>query len=109
MVSTHPIGRSVGRLFQSPATRAGVGLLSGLIVGIVIASSQSTGARAAAAALEPIGTMWVNAIRMTIVPLVVSLLIAALGSESRSDAAGRLGIRAIALFVAMLAGVALLG
>jgi Na+/H+-dicarboxylate symporter len=105
MVSSNPIGR----LLQSPASRAGIGLLSGLIVGIVIVSSGSPGARAAAAALEPIGTLWVNAIRMTIVPLVVSLLIAALGTESRGDAAGRLGVRSIALFVALLAGVAVLG
>ena len=83
--------------------------MSGLIVGIVIVSSGSPGARAAAAALEPIGTLWVNAIRMTIVPLVVSLLISALGTESRGDAAGRLGVRAIALFIALLAGVAVLG
>jgi len=89
--------------------RAALGLALGLIAGIVIVSSGSASARTAAEALEPIGTMWVNAIRMTIVPLVVSLLIAALASESRSNVAGRLGARAIALFVAMLAGVAVLG
>src|SRR6185436_21179336 len=94
----------IGRLFRSPAMRAALGLALGLIAGIVIVSSGSASARTAAEALEPIGTMWVNAIRMTIVPLVVSLLIAALASESRSNVAGRLGARAIALFVAMLAG-----
>jgi len=99
----------IGRLFRSPAMRAALGLALGLIAGIVIVSSGSASARSAAEALEPIGTMWVNAIRMTIVPLVVSLLIAALASESRSNVAGRLGARAIALFVAMLAGVAVLG
>jgi Na+/H+-dicarboxylate symporter len=99
----------IGRFFQSPAMRAAAGLVLGLFVGIVIVSSGSPGARAAAETLEPIGTMWVNAIRMTIVPLVVSLLIAALGAESRSDTAGRLGVRTIALFVAMLSAVAVLG
>ena len=99
----------IGRLFQSPAVRAAVGLVLGLIVGIAIVSSGSAGARTAAETLEPIGTMWVNAIRMTIVPLVVSLLIAALGAESRSNVAGRLGVRAIVLFVVMLGGVAVLG
>ena len=42
-------------------------------------------------------------------PLVVSLLIASLGAESRSNVAGRLGARAIVLFVVMLGGVAVLG
>ena len=77
----------IGRFFRSPAARATLGLAAGLIVGIAIVASGSASARAAAVALEPIGTMWVNAIRMTIVPLVVSLLIASLGAESRSDAA----------------------
>jgi proton glutamate symport protein len=99
----------IGRFFHSPAARATLGLAAGLIVGIAIVASGSASARAAAVALEPIGTMWVNAIRMTIVPLVVSLLIASLGAESRSDAAGRLGVQAIVLFVVLLAGVAVFG
>ena len=99
----------IGRFAKSPASRATIGLVLGLLVGIAIVSSGSPSARSAAETLEPIGTMWVNAIRMTIVPLVVSLLIAALGAESRSDTATRLGARAIALFVAMLSGVAVFG
>jgi Na+/H+-dicarboxylate symporter len=30
--------------------------------------------------IGPVGTLWVNAIRMTVIPLVASLLVAAVGS-----------------------------
>ncbi len=100
---------TIGRLFRSSASRAILGLALGLIVGVGIASSGSANARAVAASLEPIGALWVNAIRMTIVPLVASLLIATLSSQQQSAAVGRIGVRAIALFVAMLAGVAVVG
>jgi Na+/H+-dicarboxylate symporter len=100
---------TLGRFFRAPAGRALVGLLFGLIVGVIVVSSGSLGARAAAAAIEPVGTLWVNAIRMTIVPLVASLLISTLSAESKSASVGRLGVRCIAMFVAMLAGVAVIG
>jgi Na+/H+-dicarboxylate symporter len=100
---------SIGRFFNAPAGRALIGLILGLIAGVAIASSGSPSARAAAAAIEPIGTLWVNAIRMTIVPLVASLLISTLSAESKSASVGRLGVQCIALFVTMLAGVAVIG
>src|SRR5438105_2610979 len=71
--------------------------------------SSSQTLRSAAGALEPIGTLWVNAIRMTVIPLVISLLIAAIANEKDLTAVGRLGARAVAIFVALLSGVALLG
>jgi proton glutamate symport protein len=97
------------RWYQSSATRALIGLALGLIVGIAVAASGSPAARSAAQALEPIGTLWVNAIRMTIVPLVASLLIATLAATNRAGTVGRMGVRAVAIFVAMLAGVAAVG
>jgi proton glutamate symport protein len=97
------------RWYRSSAARALIGLALGLIVGIWIATSGSPTGRSVATALEPIGTLWVNAIRMTIVPLVASLLIATLASTERVSAVGKMGVRAIAIFVAMLAGVAAIG
>jgi proton glutamate symport protein len=100
---------TIGRLAHSSPARAVAGLVFGLLVGIAVVSSGSPAVRSAAAALEPVGALWVNAIRMTIVPLVASLLIASLGAESRGHAIGRLGVQAITLFVVMLAGVAVFG
>jgi len=96
------------RWYHSSAVRALIGLVLGLIVGIAIASSNSPAARSFAKALEPIGTIWVNAIRMTIVPLVASLLISTLASTERVSAVGKMGVRALSIFIAMLSGVAIL-
>jgi Na+/H+-dicarboxylate symporter len=46
---------------------------------------------------------------MTVVPLVVSLLVTSVATFSDIRSVGRLGSRAVALFVALLAGVALFG
>ncbi|HTE45666.1 MAG TPA: dicarboxylate/amino acid:cation symporter [Gemmatimonadaceae bacterium] len=94
---------------RSPSARASIGLASGLVVGIAIASTSSPALRSFAGALEPVGTIWVNAIRMTVIPLVVSLLIATIAQEKDLSAMGKLGGRAVAIFVALLSGVALLG
>src|SRR4051794_34041636 len=94
---------------RSPAARASIGLVLGLAVGIAISLSASPTMRSFAAALEPIGTLWVNAIRMTVIPLVVSLLIATIANEKDLGAVGRLGGRAVAIFVMLLSGVALVG
>lgn len=94
---------------RSPAIRASIGLVLGTIAGFAISMSSSHALRLAAAALEPLGIIWVNAIRMTVIPLVVSLLVATIASEHDLAAVGRLGARAMAVFVALLSGVALIG
>ena len=92
---------------RSPAVRASIGLVLGLAAGVVISASSSQPLHAFAAAVEPVGTAWVNAIRMTVIPLVVSLLIATIAEESDLGAVGRLGGRAVALFAAILTGFSL--
>jgi proton glutamate symport protein len=94
---------------RSPATRASIGLALGLIVGVAISLSGSSTLKAGASALEPIGTLWVNAIRMTVIPLVVSLLIATIANERDLGAVGRLGGRAGVVFTVLLIAVAVIG
>jgi proton glutamate symport protein len=93
----------------NPAARASMGLALGLVVGVAISLSASPALKAAAGALEPIGTLWVNAIRMTVIPLVVSLLVATITQEKDLGAVGRLGGRAMAIFTVLLTGVAVIG
>jgi proton glutamate symport protein len=57
--------------------------------------------------VEPIGTLWVNGIRMTVIPLVVSLLIATIASAGDTRALGKLGARAMVIFVVLLSAFAL--
>jgi Na+/H+-dicarboxylate symporter len=90
------------------ALRTLLGLVAGLAIGVAISATSSSGPRAFATAIEPIGTVWVNAIRMTVIPLVVSLLIATIAEERDFRAVGRLGGRAVALYAVILSTVALL-
>ena len=92
---------------RSSALRTLAGLVAGFAVGIVISKSSSAPLHSLAAALEPVGNVWVSAIRMTVIPLVVSLLIATIADGRDFGAVGRLGARAMLLFTLMLSAVAL--
>lgn len=61
-----------------------------------------------AGAIGPIGTIWVKAISTLVVPLVVALLITSIASLADANAVGRLGVRVIVVFVALLAAGAVL-
>jgi proton glutamate symport protein len=77
-------------------------LAAGLLIGVLILQSGSTAALEATRFIEPIGTMWVNAIRMTVIPLIVSSLIVAI-SGAGPGMAKQLGVRAIVVFFGLLA------
>jgi len=51
--------------------------------------------------LEPIGAIWVNGIRMTVVPLVVSLLLGAVARGGESARVGRIGGLSFAVFIGL--------
>jgi proton glutamate symport protein len=84
-----------------------VGLVGGLLAGIGVAASGMPALQTAVEWIEPLGRIWVNAIRMTVLPLVGSLLVVGVvGTDVR--AVGRLGGRAILLFVTLIAFAAVL-
>jgi proton glutamate symport protein len=90
------------------ALRALLSLIAGLVIGVAISATSAVALHSFAAALEPIGVVWVNALRMTVIPLVVSLLIATVAEENDLRAVGGLGVRAMAIFATFLAVSALL-
>ncbi len=81
-------------------------LLVGLVGGATIATQEVPWLERLVSMLEPIGTVWINAVRMTIIPLVCSLLIAAVASSDSLRGMGRLGGTAIGFFVVVLSLVA---
>ena len=90
----------------SLTTRVLIGLLLGLGAGIALAAAESPLLPGIVAVVEPVGALWVNAIRMTVVPLVVSLLLVGVASSGDAGAIGRLGGRALLLFVLFLSIIA---
>lgn len=82
-------------------------LLLGLVVGAALGNAEVSWLERLVAILEPIGTLWINAVRMTIIPLVASLLIAAVATSDSIRSMGRLGGASIVFFVLTLTVVAI--
>lgn len=93
------------KLGSGPATLAA--LVAGFLVGGTAVATSARVAEPLLAVTGPVGTLWVNAIRMTVIPLVVSLLITGVASMGDLRTVGRIGVRSLALFVALLAAVGL--
>ena len=88
---------------MSLATRILLSLVAGLVAGIVLAAISPGAALAVIPIAEPIGTAWLNALQMTIIPLVTSLLITGIAATAEAVRAGRVAARAIALILCVMA------
>ena len=83
-------------------TKVLIALGAALAGGAAIAASGSDTLVRYADALIPIGTLWVNAIRMTVIPLVFSLLVTGVAGAADMRGIGRLGVRSLITFVVLL-------
>jgi Na+/H+-dicarboxylate symporter len=79
-----------------------VALGAGIAAGIALSLVDAGASRAIVAVVEPFGTLFVNAIRMTVVPLVVSSLIVGVASTEDRAMLARVGGRGILVFVLLL-------
>jgi len=84
-----------------------IALVAALVIGVAIAASGNATLLGLVDAVVPIGTLWINAIRMTVIPLVIALLITGVASASDLKSIGRIGRRTIVVFIALLIGVAI--
>ncbi len=94
---------------MSNATRILLALVLGLALGIAGASLDPALAGRAADIADPIGALWLNALRMTIVPLVVSLLITGIAQTAESARAGRIAGLSLTWIVTMMSLSAVIG
>ena len=84
-----------------------VALGAAIGLGTVIAATGNSQALRLADAITPVGTLWVNAIRMTVIPLIVALIITGIASASDVKAIGRMGARTLLVFLLLLVGTAM--
>ena len=84
-----------------------IALVAALVIGVAIAASGNATLLGLVDAVVPIGTLWINAIRMTVIPLVFALLITGVASASDMSAIGRIGGRTILVFFSLLVVVAI--
>lgn len=85
-----------------PTARVLIGLLVGLGLGILAAAARLTPLLTLVDLFRPLGALWVNAILMTVVPLVVASLVVSLASVADSRVVGTLGWRAITVLSTLL-------
>ncbi|MCU0647572.1 MAG: dicarboxylate/amino acid:cation symporter [Gemmatimonadaceae bacterium] len=81
---------------MSPPLRVLLAFVLGLTGGVAVDVPTVT------RAIEPIGQLWVNAIRLPIIPLLMALTISGVASAPSTREAGRLTTRAFAVFLAIL-------
>ncbi len=84
-------------------------LVGGLLLGAGIHAADAPALTDGAETFEAVGALWLNALRMTIVPLVFSLLVTGVASAADVAATGRLAARAFMIFAAVLLTAALYG
>jgi Na+/H+-dicarboxylate symporter len=87
---------------MSNSSRVLLGLLLGAALGLLLAKFDPVAASTVASVAQPIGRLWLNALQMTIVPLVVSLLVIGVTTASDAMASGRIARDAMLWFVALL-------
>lgn len=87
---------------MSLTTKVLIGLLAGFGLGLLLAGSSSAQLHGLPGFIEPLGTLWINAIRMTVIPLVVSSIVAGILAVPDLNTLGRIGWRMIALFFAIV-------
>jgi len=94
--------RAANPMIRSQSLRVLLALALGLSLGMSIATSESFGVPVAIA--DTIGTLWTNAIRMTVIPLVAALTIVAVAGAGATADLRRAMTRAVVVFVVLLVG-----
>jgi Na+/H+-dicarboxylate symporter len=80
-------------------------LAAGVAAGAGIGASGDATLASVAREIEYVGALWLNALRMTVIPLVFSLMVTGIASVADAAATGRLAARSLFVF-AMLLGTA---
>lgn len=87
---------------MSLTTRVLLALVAGLLIGLLISTSGNPTLTTAARWIEPLGTLFINAIRMTVIPLVVGSLVAGIAGAPDPASLGKVGMRALVFFLVTL-------
>lgn len=87
---------------MSSSARVFIGLLLGVVTGLLLSHFTPDWVPKISAVAQPIGKLWLNALQMTIVPLVASLLIVGINQASDIAESGRVARRAMIWIITLL-------
>lgn len=77
-------------------------LVAGIGVGALVAGADNAAATGVLREIGHIGDLWLNLLRMTVIPLVFSLLVTGIASVADAASSGRLAARSIFVFGVLL-------
>ncbi|MBE0595558.1 MAG: cation:dicarboxylase symporter family transporter, partial [Gemmatimonadales bacterium] len=86
-----------------------LGLVLGLLVGLVAAITEAPALMSFAIAIEPVGTAFVNLLKMVVIPLVTSVIFVGVGRLGNLRRLGRMGGVTLLFFAATTVVSVLLG
>jgi len=86
----------------SLTTRVLIALVAGIGIGLLVSTTDPAFARGIIAVVEPVGTLFVNAIRMTVIPLVMASLIVGIATSSSGAVVAKIGGRGLIVFLILL-------
>src|SRR5512147_445693 len=89
------------------AIRVLLGLVAGFALGAGIARTDGGWAARIPGLVEPVGTIFINAIRLAVIPLVMSSLVVGTATSGDARRVSRFGLRALAMILVALLAAAL--
>lgn len=92
----------MSRSLNSPSTRILGALVAGLVLGVALAAWSPAAVPGVAAVAQPIGTAWLNALQMTVIPLVFSLLVTGIAATAEAARSGAVAARGIAVILTIM-------
>ncbi len=93
----------------SLSVQIALGLIVGLSLGLLTAATGSPFLLDIVGVLEPAGTIWINLVRMCVIPLVVTALVSGIAGLGSLRRVGRVGVRTFAFIFATIALASLTG
>ncbi|MBU1522613.1 MAG: dicarboxylate/amino acid:cation symporter [Alphaproteobacteria bacterium] len=79
-------------------------LAAGVVVGALAQEADAQWLTGTLGVVESLGQVWLNALRMTVIPLVFSLLVTGIVSIADAAATGRIAVRSLTVFGLLLVG-----
>lgn len=77
-------------------------ILGSLILGLLLGMGSKAASPLWADAAETVGALWLNGLRMTVIPLIIALLVTGIAQTARAASAGRLTARGIGAMLGLL-------
>ena len=89
-------------MLRSLSVRVLIALVAGLALGAAAAAFAGPEVKRGIEIFESVGGLWLNSLRMTVVPLIFAVLVTGIAGVADAAATGRLAVRTLALIVAIL-------